>query len=604
MAKEWKKRAEDRERSKKKKLPTLPDRDVLDAAMDKIGPSYSQRMAEKTALMRPGGDIVLDLEGGVPYYGMSEGYLGTDPRAGLKEIATAVKKRILELLEERERRGEAMNPQDQYRVLMGLDPVENKPSSDADTYRLRIQLEDAKRAVEQQNKTLERLQKAAHLFATVVSVRGQRMTIVTGAQVLDVGALPDVKVGDTVTILPDSMQALAIVKDAPPAATVATVVSPNKDGQVEVNSDGIGRRLAICDVPCDAGDRVLTDPSMSVVFKNLGKPKSLLTFEKATGTTWDDIGGQEDAKRVLRDAIETPVKHRELYTKYGRKPTKGILLEGPPGTGKTLLARASATALAQVHGHEISPGFIYVKGPSLLSKWVGESESSVRAIFAAAREHAKIHGYQALVFLDECEAVLGRRGNDRGALLTQTMVPQFLAEMDGLDDNGPLILLATNRPGDLDPAIVREGRIDHKVKVGRPDREAIERIAQIHLKNRPAASGVSIEELAKSVAALVASEPVGKVVIGPHEVPLRLQAFASGAMVAGIVESASEAALHRDVASGGFSGIRAEDIKAGVKHAIDNLTNIDPSDAVEELIRSSTELLTAAKETPPSVQMN
>jgi len=456
---------------------------------------------------------------------------------------------------------------------------------------------------EQGDAILKRLEKAAHLLGVVVAVRGERMTIVQGTQVMDIGYLKDAKVGDTVTLLPDSMQALTIVKDAPPSATVATAVSTAKDGRVEVNADGVGRRLAICQVPCDAGDRVLTDLSLSVVFENLGKPKSLLTFEKSTGITWDDIGGQEEAKRVLRDAIETPVKHRELYTKYGRKPTKGILLDGPPGTGKTLLAKASATALARVHGHEISPGFIYVKGPSLLSKWVGESEASVRAIFAAAREHAKEHGYQALVFIDECEAVLGKRGNERSGILTQTMVPQFLAEMDGLDDNGPLILLATNRPGDLDPAIVREGRVDHKVKVGRPDRAAVERIAQIHLKNRPAASGTSAEELASAIAALVATESVYTVQVGQHEVPLRLLAFASGAMIAGIVESASEAALHRDVASGGFSGIRIEDIKAGVKHAIDNLTNIDPTEAVLELLRSNEELSAAAKETPPSVKL-
>lgn len=469
-----------------------------------------------------------------------------------------------------------------------------------------VALDAARVKLAQQDALLNKITTAAHMMGTVIALRGARMIVVSGGAQYDVNTFAGAKIGDVVALSADSMQVLSILDGVQAPGVIATVQNDLGDGKIEIEYGGL-RVVRSGQTTVGPGDRVRIDSSLSVVLENLGKPKSLLAFEKSTGTTWDDIGGHEEAKRVLRDAIETPVLHPDLFLKYNRKPTKGVLLAGPPGVGKTLMARAAATALAKVHGIDVSPGFIYVKGPALLSKWVGESESSVRAIFSAARDHKKTYGYPAIVFIDEAEAVLGRRGGGYNNIITQTLVPQFLAEMDGLEDSGALVLLATNRPGDLDPAVTRDGRIDRKVLIGRPRREDTERIAMIHLRCKPLAGDLTARDLAAVIAEQIHGEEIGKFVFDTFTTSIYLSTFSSGAMIAGIVESSAESALNRDVASGSFSGIGVEDAKNGYKLALRGLfaTGFDIGEMAQEILQTHPELLTgAAHGVSPSLSLH
>jgi transitional endoplasmic reticulum ATPase len=203
--------------------------------------------------------------------------------------------------------------------------------------------------------------------------------------------------------------------------------------------------------------------------------------------TWEDIGGLEEAKLQLREVIEWPLKYPELYMHLNSKPPNGILLFGPPGTGKTLLAKALA--------HESEINFISVKGPEFLSKWVGESEKAVRETFRKARAAAP-----CIIFFDEIDAIAGLRGRFAGSQVTEQVVSQLLTEMDGLEGLKDVILLAaTNRPDMLDPALLRSGRFGRHVEIPLPDKDTRIKIFKIHLKNKPLASDVDMNDLSQKL---------------------------------------------------------------------------------------------------------
>jgi transitional endoplasmic reticulum ATPase len=201
---------------------------------------------------------------------------------------------------------------------------------------------------------------------------------------------------------------------------------------------------------------------------------------------WDDVGGLEKVKQELKEAVEWPLKYPESFVKLGIKPPKGILLYGPPGTGKTLLAKAIAK--------ESEANFIQIKGPSLLSMWVGKSEEGVRKIFERARQVSP-----CIIFFDEIDSMAGKRGMEQGQKVTERVLNQMLSEMDGIEDLSNVIVIgATNRPDMLDSALLRPGRFDRILLVGSPSKEGREMILKIHTKNMP--MGISkkeIEELNK-----------------------------------------------------------------------------------------------------------
>ncbi len=201
---------------------------------------------------------------------------------------------------------------------------------------------------------------------------------------------------------------------------------------------------------------------------------------------WSDIGGLENVKQELREAVEWPLKYPEVFEHANTKPPKGILLYGPPGTGKTLLAKAVA--------NESEANFISIKGPEILSKWVGESERAIRETFRKARQAAP-----CIVFIDEIDSIAPMRGTGIGdSRVTERIVSQLLTEMDGLVElQGVVVIGATNRPDILDPALLRPGRFDRLLYVPPPDLEARKEIFKIHTRGKPLAEDVNIDELAK-----------------------------------------------------------------------------------------------------------
>ena len=203
---------------------------------------------------------------------------------------------------------------------------------------------------------------------------------------------------------------------------------------------------------------------------------------------WEDVGGLEGIKRELKEAVEWPIKNPESFKRMGIRPPRGVLLYGPPGTGKTLLAKAVAT--------ESEANFIQVKGPSLLSMWVGKSEEGVRRIFERARQVAP-----CIIFFDEIDALASKRGFDSGTKVTERVLNQLLAEMDGLEGlNDVIVIGATNRPDMLDPALLRPGRFDKILLVDAPDTKSRESILRIHTAKMPLAKNVNISKIAEQTA--------------------------------------------------------------------------------------------------------
>lgn len=209
---------------------------------------------------------------------------------------------------------------------------------------------------------------------------------------------------------------------------------------------------------------------------------------------WEEIGGLESLKQELKEAVEWPLKHGHVFSTMGIRAPKGILLYGPPGTGKTLLAKAVAT--------ESESNFIYIKGPELISKWVGDSEKGIRKVFEKARQASP-----SIIFFDEIDSIAHQRGYDASHSGTERVVNQILTEMDGLVDlTGVVVIGATNRPDILDPALLRPGRFDRIIATTIPDLKSRELILKIHTRNMPLASNVNLSYLAKNTEGYVGAD--------------------------------------------------------------------------------------------------
>ncbi|MFX1386506.1 MAG: AAA family ATPase, partial [Promethearchaeota archaeon] len=201
--------------------------------------------------------------------------------------------------------------------------------------------------------------------------------------------------------------------------------------------------------------------------------------------SWNDIGGLEDIKQELKEAVEWPLKYPKLFEKAGIRPLNGILLFGPPGCGKTLLAKAIA--------NESQSNFIAIKGPEIYSKWVGESERAVREIFRKARQAAP-----SIIYFDEIDAISSGRGDYEGTHTFASIVNQILVEMDGIENRKGIVTIAsTNRPDIVDPAFLRPGRFDRLIFVEAPDLDARLKILEVHTKDMPLADDISLKHIAQ-----------------------------------------------------------------------------------------------------------
>lgn len=445
---------------------------------------------------------------------------------------------------------------------------------------------------------LQRLEAASEIpgvFASVLEVGEKYVTIATGPQVLSLRKpmAMEIVVGDIVRLRagdqgsPPSIN--YVVTNPPAAGGIVTVQQVVDDCTAECQ---VGpNRILVYYPPTrkpKAGDRVILDLTEKVIARNLGRTDKSKIFTQETGVTWDDVGGLAEAKADLIEAIEEPIRYKDLYKRYKKRPTRGVLLYGPPGTGKTLLGKAAATALAKVHGKSArSGGFLYVKGPELLNMFVGNSEANIRQLFATARVHKEEHGYPAIVFIDEADALMGKRGNARGFEgMERTLVPQFLAEMDGLEDAGCMVLLATNRPDTLDPAVVRKGRVDKKVYVRRPTQEESTDIFKLYLKDLPVGPGVTVDDLAKEGARTLFDEKhaLYKIILKKGEKEeqniFAMRDLASGALIAGLANEASQLAIRRERDGKKPSGVTFGDLRDVVAAQLREERALDHADAI------------------------
>jgi proteasome-associated ATPase len=427
---------------------------------------------------------------------------------------------------------------------------------------------------------LNRLQTGPLHYAAVLKVQATRVVLVYGGNFLEVPRPPfAIKAGQIARVSLDQMGIIDVAGDAPCVGKLETVKAVRGE-YIEIDAGG---GVRICSPGLHAGklkpgDRVTLDGSGTLVVDTYGQEEKRFQFQGETGISWDDISGLEDAKRDLREAIELPLQHPEVFRHYGRKPVKGILLYGPPGCGKTILGKAAATSIQRLHGgNGARTCFLSVKGPELLDKFVGASEAAVRSLFQAAREHKAAHGYAAIIFLDECDAILRRRGGGHNRIggMEGTIVPQFLSEMDGLSggDSSAIVILSTNRPDELDAAVVRDERIDRKIHVPRPDRVQAAAVLQLHLRGVPLVGFDVDTAISSTVEDLFNDRPMWEVrfkgTIGDRTETFGLRDLLSGAMVKGLVTTATSRALQRDLEKGGGkpTGITETDLSYAVDAA-------------------------------------
>ncbi|MEC9380653.1 MAG: AAA family ATPase, partial [Candidatus Latescibacterota bacterium] len=304
-----------------------------------------------------------------------------------------------------------------------------------------------------------------------------------------------------------------------------------------------------------------------------------------------------------RDTIELPALHPELFEKFQYSTPKGFLLYGPPGCGKTLIGKATAFSLVQhlreEEGLEVKEYFMHIKGPEILNMWLGETERMVREIFSQARRK-RSEGYLPFIFIDEAESILGTRRSMRSHHIANTVVPMFCTEMDGIESlQDVVIILASNRHDLIDPAILRPGRIDRKIKVSRPDMDSAKQILGIYLADdlpieaeaitehgsEAAARDVFIEQTTVALFARTEETKFLEVSLRSGRTEsLHFGDLASGALIDSIVQRAKEAAIKRAIADGQVevAGLCLEDLLGAVRSEYRENEVFPPSDSVAD----------------------
>ncbi len=390
-----------------------------------------------------------------------------------------------------------------------------------------------------------------------------------------------------------------------PVVKVTEVLGPDRlrvGGEHGQQSIVIQRGDSIAKEKLKAGDEVRVDANYKVAIEALAKPHSDEYFlDTVPELPWEKVGGQQEALAAIRDAIELPLLHPDLFARFHHETPKGFLLYGPPGCGKTLIGKATAYNLTQQlkreSGEEMREYFMHIKGPEILNMWVGESERMVREIFATAREKRK-EGYLPFLFIDEAESILGTRRAGRWASILSTLVPMFCTEMDGIESlNEVVIILASNRADLIDPAILRPGRIDRKIKVNRPTREGAGEIFKIYLAGDLPYDPALVKE-AGSVEAAIDSlvAKMTELVFGKRDenkfLSITLRSgkkdtlyrgdLISGAIIASIVSRAKGLAIKRAISTGEEEGISESDLRLGFESEYGANDIFPPSDITED----------------------
>ena len=384
------------------------------------------------------------------------------------------------------------------------------------------------------------------------------------------------------------------LKDVLEGSRVLVTLHFDEEKVAELADPLLAERLSV-------GDHLLYDPRSGYVIEKLPKSEAEdLVLEEVPDVDYEHIGGLQKELEHVRDAVELPFLYAELFAEFKLSAPKGVLLYGPPGCGKTLIAKAVANSIAKKLGHltgkQIRSYFLHVKGPELLNKYVGESERQVREVFKKAKEQAA-EGNPVIVFFDEMDALFRTRGTGISSDIESTIVPQFLSEIDGMERLRNVIVIgASNRQDLIDPAVLRAGRLDVKVKVGRPDATAARDIfskyvstelpfAPEELAQHGGDRNALVEKLTTlTVDTMYAASEENKFIEvtyanGEKEV-LYFKDFASGALIEGIVSRAKKYAVKRAIAQEGI-GLRSEDLIRAIREEfkehedLPNTTNPD-----------------------------
>ena len=351
-----------------------------------------------------------------------------------------------------------------------------------------------------------------------------------------------------------------------------------------------------------SGDLLRMDPKSNLLLERLSQPEvEHLLLEEVPDISYADIGGLDSQIEQIADAVELPFLYGELFAEHQLPAPKGILLYGPPGCGKTLIAKAVANSLAKKvssanGGEKAKSYFINIKGPELLNKYVGETERQIRLVFQRAREKSE-EGWPVIVFFDEMDSMFRTRGTGISSDMESTIVPQLLAEIDGVEGLRNVIVIgATNREDLIDPAILRPGRLDVKIRIERPDESAARQIFARYLTNELPISLSTIDQFEGSIDTAIAKMIDATVLEmyrqddenrflevtyqnGDRDV-MYFKDFSSGAMIENIVRRAKKLAIKRLIA-GGERGINLEDLRLSIRQEfkehedLPNTTNPD-----------------------------
>ncbi len=375
------------------------------------------------------------------------------------------------------------------------------------------------------------------------------------------------------------------VRHFDPNGEVVRIREILSDGRLVILGRGDEERVVEIAAPMEeqfirVGDYVRMDSRTGLVHERLVRPEvEELVLEEVPDITYSAIGGLENQIETIRDAIELPYLHKERFEEYGLAAPKGVLLYGPPGCGKTLIAKAVANSLAKAVAEKTGQDdahsyFLNIKGPELLNKYVGETEKQIRLIFQRAKEKSD-EGFPVIVFFDEMDSLFRTRGSGISSDVESTIVPQLLSELDGVEALKNVIVIgASNREDLIDPAILRPGRLDVKIKIERPGERAAGKIFRIYLGDdlpydpeeleRNGTPGATADAMVSAaVEQMYSTQDINRFLEvtyanGDKEV-LYFKDFASGAMIENIVRRAKKEAIKREIADG-RKGIRTRDL--------------------------------------------
>ena len=456
-----------------------------------------------------------------------------------------------------------------------LDETSEQPQLQEKVLDLRDALFQAQQMAEQYSlkiKTLEeaieKLKSPAHRIGTILGQSENGLIrIVSGGTEYQAAVVPELmqeeglRTGDQVA-LNEGFVAIAKLP-LPIQGPMARISGKLQGGQWLVQTaTGNTETIVLSHANLDSSslkenEEVFLDSNQRVILGKLPKRESQTLieddFEKVE---WSQVGGQEKVKEEIRKVLEYPLLHEKILQEMEYQVPKGFLFYGPPGCGKTLVGKAILTEviskLSEQENSELQGRFIHVKGPEILNMWLGESERKIREIFKKARDY-KEKGQVPFIFIDEAESILGTRQAWRGSNISNTVVPMFCAEMDGIQSlRDTVVILATNRPDLIDPAIVRPGRIDRKIKVRRPDRKECKQILRVYLKDGLPREHDDFDQMAEPfLDRLFKRNPEQEVLVltlrsGGNR-KMYWSDFISGAAIEGIMKRSKESAIERSI---------------------------------------------------------